>query len=110
MFSSSPPLLTPSFPSSLTQIFTASDTLHGGVSLRLETSADKGGGGGRYKLESVTVKLRVVQVSTYHVRRSGGAGNNNHSHVGEYERIKGGGEERGGGGGSSAGWYGSTLR
>ena len=70
MFSSSPPLLNISFPDGLNHIFTASDVVQGGVSVRLETE-DKGT---QFKLDRVVAKLRVVQISTYYTRRANGAG------------------------------------
>ena len=79
MFSSSPPLLSVHFPDALNHIYTASDSVQGSVSLRLETE-DKGT---RFKLTTVVAKLRVVQVSTYYVRRAGNANTNRSSRVGE---------------------------
>lgn len=58
MFSSSPKLLTPSFPDSRTRVFTGSDVVQGSVSLRLETEGKDERR--RIKFDDVQAKLRVT--------------------------------------------------
>ncbi|KAL7410156.1 hypothetical protein BDY24DRAFT_400963 [Mrakia frigida] len=61
--SSSPTLITASFPGSQTRVFTASDTLQGSVSLKLETEGKDQNR--RFILVDVVAKLKVKMITTF---------------------------------------------
>lgn len=61
--SSSPTLITASFPDSQTRAFTASDTVQGSVSLKLE--AEGKDENRRFILVDVVAKLKVKMITTF---------------------------------------------